>query len=229
MKSDRPFRPRRSDDGGPPRPPREARPPREERPPGRRPTFFRAPSADGVRPSEEMAEGTVKWFNVDKGFGFVELAGGERSAFLHASVLEARRRPPPRAGAKLRGRLGEGPKGLQITEILEIVDAPPEGPGDEGAPRADARPSRGDAYPSRGDAKPSRKPPGVPMLGTLKWYDSERGFGFVGVDDGGGDVFLHAAVLKRIGMEGMPEGQRVMVLVGDGPRGREARAIAPVE
>jgi CspA family cold shock protein len=221
MKSPRPFRPRHPDDGASFGPPRGARPPREERAAGRRPTFFRAPSSDGVKATDEVVEGTVKWFNLDKGFGFVELEG-ERMAFLHASVLEARRRPPPHAGAKLRGRLGEGPKGLQITEILEVVDAPPEGAGGEHG-------MRGERPLSRGDARPSAKSPGVPMLGTVKWYDAERGFGFVGADDGGSDVFLHAAVLKRIGKDSMENGQRVMVLVGDGPRGREARAIAPVE
>jgi CspA family cold shock protein len=227
MKPPRPFRPRYDDEGAPSRPPRDGRPPREERMPGRRPTFFRAPSSDGVRSTGEEVEGTVKWFNLDKGFGFVELAG-DRTAFLHASVLEARRRPPPHAGARLRGRLGEGPKGLQITEILEVVDAPPEGAGGEHGTRGEHE-GRGERPLARGDARHAAKSPGVPMLGTVKWYDAERGFGFVGTDDGGSDVFLHAAVLKRIGMETMANGQRVMVLVGDGPKGREARAIAPVE
>ena len=46
-------------------------------------------------------------------------------------------------------------------------------------------------------------------LGTVKWFDSGRGFGFIGVDSGGPDVFVHISAVERSGMNDLREGQKV--------------------
>jgi CspA family cold shock protein len=66
------------------------------------------------------------------------------------------------------------------------------------------------------------------MLGTVKWFDSGKGYGFVAGDDGGSDIFLGAGVIRRIGMAEPADGARVMVLVVEGAKGREAISVAPV-
>src|SRR3712207_9298659 len=50
----------------------------------------------------------------------------------------------------------------------------------------------------------------IPMnTGTVKWYNDQKGFGFIQPDNGGKDVFVHATALERAGMRGLVEGQKV--------------------
>lgn len=47
------------------------------------------------------------------------------------------------------------------------------------------------------------------QLGTVKFYNDQKGFGFIAPDDGGKDVFVHATALERAGMQNLREGQKV--------------------
>lgn len=47
------------------------------------------------------------------------------------------------------------------------------------------------------------------IKGTVKFYNEQKGFGFIAPDDGGKDVFVHATALERAGMHGLREGQKV--------------------
>ena len=47
------------------------------------------------------------------------------------------------------------------------------------------------------------------QTGTVKFYNDQKGFGFIQPDDGGNDVFVHATALERAGMRGLNEGQKV--------------------
>jgi CspA family cold shock protein len=150
-----------------------------------------------------VVDAVVKWFNPEKGFGFVELADGTGDAFLHIAVLEASGRKSVAAGAKVKARVGQGQKGPQVTEVLR--------PGPLGP-----RPQR--AAPDLSNA--------VEMSGTVKWYNPDKGFGFIAIGDGGKDVFVHASVLQRAGIADLAEGQRVTMQVVEGMKGREAATIA---
>jgi cold shock protein len=46
-------------------------------------------------------------------------------------------------------------------------------------------------------------------LGTVKWFNAQKGFGFIQPDDGGKDVFVHISAVERAGMHGLDEGQKV--------------------
>ena len=59
----------------------------------------------------------------------------------------------------------------------------------------------------------------------MKWYNAAKGFGFIGSDRGGKDIFVHASVLVRAGIAGLTEGQRVTVDVVDGTKGPEAAGL----
>jgi CspA family cold shock protein len=56
-------------------------------------------------------------------------------------------------------------------------------------------------------------------------YKVDKGFGFVGQDDGGKDVFVHATALARAGLNELAEGQRVRMQIGQGKKGLEAQAV----
>lgn len=167
----------------------------------------RGPQFDS--PSGPTVQATVKWYNPDKGFGFVELSNGSGDAFLHVSVVERGGHGSVAAGATLEVRAGPGPKGQQVTEILS-VDASTAGLEPPRRPRPE-RPN----FPQVDRAT-------VEEVGTVKWYNDTKGFGFIAADRGGKDIFVHASALQRAGITGLAEGQRVAVDVADGQKGPEA-------
>ena len=59
--------------------------------------------------------------------------------------------------------------------------------------------------------------------GTVKWFNSEKGFGFIQQDEGGNDIFVHITALRNAGLQTLNEGQRVSYEVEDN-RGRAAAA-----
>ena len=61
--------------------------------------------------------------------------------------------------------------------------------------------------------------------GTVKWFNSDKGFGFVVGDDGGKDVFLHVSVVERSGLATVGEGQRLSMKVVKTAKGREAVSL----
>ena len=66
-------------------------------------------------------------------------------------------------------------------------------------------------------------------VGSVKWYNPEKGFGFIGRDDGGKDVFVHVTTLERGGLSGLAEGQRVRMKIAQGQKGQEMRSIEPLD
>nr|MCV4210182.1 cold shock domain-containing protein [Roseomonas sp. SXEYE001] len=67
--------------------------------------------------------------------------------------------------------------------------------------------------------------PGEEVRGTVKWYNAEKGFGFVAPNDGSKDVFVHATALERSGVAPLSEGQAVTMQVVQGNKGLEASTI----
>lgn len=144
---------------------------------------------------ERVVRARVKWFNVEKGFGFVTPLDGLPEAFLHASVLARGGVARLSEGAEVVCAVAATAKGPQVVRVDEVVVA---------------------------EAEPE---PDLSLSGVVKWYQPEKGFGFVIPEDGDRDVFVHKTALKRSGLDGLMGGQRVLVSVILGAKGREARTV----
>jgi cold shock protein len=193
-------------------------PPSFGRPP---PRSFDRPPRESSRPvpSGPERQAKVKWFNGEKGFGFVELTDGTGEAFLHISVLESAGHSALEPGTTLMVRVGQGAKGPQISEVVSVDTStaePSRGPRPGGRPTGD-RPMR-----DRGFDRPSG--PTEEVDGHVKWYDPKKGFGFVAVE-GSKDVFIHRSVLNRQGIMELQEGQRIHMKVVPGAKGLEATSV----
>ena len=171
----------------------------------RRPGFFREDTPPGRR-----VEAKVKWFNASKGFGFVTLSDGTQDAFLPMAILRRAGYEDVREGATVTCEVSAGAKGPLVTAVLDVDSSTavaPQARGDSGG--FDRRMPR----------------PSTTLEGAVKWFEAEKGYGFISPDGGGKDVFIHITALRRSGVNTLGPGQRVRVDVVDGKKGLEADRI----
>lgn len=173
-------------------------------------------SSYNAAPTGPIVDATVKWFNPEKGFGFVEVGDGSGDAFLHINALQTAGHDAVAPGTRLRVQVGQGQKGAQVTNVIEVDTSTAIAGGGPSGPRP------GNARPPRVAIDPSRA---VEVSGTVKWFNTEKGFGFVTCEDGGKDVFVHTSIVSAAGLNGLGEGEQVTMRVVDTPKGREAVSI----
>jgi CspA family cold shock protein len=126
----------------------------------------------------------VKWFNPEKGFGFVEFTDGWGEAFLHISAVERAGHTALEPGTTLVVRTGQGQRRPQVAEITS-VDA---GTAEPEIPRSVRSASSGEprfsGSSSRGQGRSLALFRTHEGRGTVKWYNPEKDFGFVSPDEG---------------------------------------------
>jgi len=64
--------------------------------------------------------------------------------------------------------------------------------------------------------------------GTVKWFNDQKGFGFITPEGGGEDVFAHHTAIQMNGFKSLKEGQRVEFEIRQGPKGKQAANIRPL-
>jgi len=64
--------------------------------------------------------------------------------------------------------------------------------------------------------------------GTVKWFNGEKGFGFIAQDDGGPDVFVHFSAISGTGYRNLDEGMKVGFDTNQGPKGLQAANVHPI-
>lgn len=163
--------------------------------------------------AEENVTVVVKWFNVTKGFGFVTNPERGPDIFLHASVVSMAGNPDLPEGSTLTVDLMETQRGLQVASIHTVDSST----GIRRAP-SQAEPIDGEDAASLGD----------PVDGKIKFFDANKGYGFVAIDTGGADVFISARTMERCGVMSVENEQRVRVRTRMGDKGPMAESIEVV-
>jgi len=152
----------------------------------------------------DRVSATVKWFNPIKGFGFVQPANGTGDAFIHVSVLEAAGQKDLQDGAELECEIEQGPRGPMVSVIYSIIagSGEPAETVDENAPVTD---------------------------GVVKFFDANKGYGFVVPDGEGQDVFVSGRVVAQSGLRMLEADSRVRVTTKMGDKGPLAVTVELLE
>ncbi len=181
----------------------------------------------------------VKWYNQSKGFGFVKPADGSADAFLHASVVGQAGYQELAEGTQIVCDIASGPRGPQVSAI-HSVEAPTEPPaGRTFRPRMGGGGGYGGGgggggYSSGGGGGyggggggygGGGSGPTEVVEGKVKFFNAEKGFGFITPDDGGKDVFVSARTLNRTGINTLVADQRVRVTTRMGQKGPMADKV----
>jgi len=178
------------------------------------PSYFDSkpdPQSASSATTSPASDAEVLWFNAEKGFGFLKLSDGSE-AFIHLSRLQAAGHGSLAEGARLAVRTERGSKGLQVAEVVSVIPAG----GASSAPMAGRFTGASAAAPDL---------VGEEVTGMVKRYDLSRGFGFIALDGGGDDVFVHATTLTRSGVPTLEVGQKIAIIYTRGSKGLEARTI----
>jgi CspA family cold shock protein len=179
--------------------------------------------AGGGMPPQVVGEakGVVKFFNGQKGFGFIVRDDGGDDVFVHISAVEQ---------AGLTG-LAEG-QPLEFTLVdrggrVSATDLKIEG---DPLPVEDRGPPRDRAGPGGGGGGPQRELTGEKASGTVKFFNATKGFGFITRDDGQPDAFVHISAVERAGMISLNEGDRVEFELEVDRRGKTAAVnLVPIQ
>src|SRR3546814_9751887 len=159
----------------------------------------------GGMPPQVVGEGkgVVKFFNGQKGFGFIVRDDGGEDVFVHISAVEQ---------AGLTG-LAEG-QPLEFTLVdrggkVSATDLKIEGEPLPVTDRPAAAPAKDRGGFGGNDRAPQRQLTGEKASGTVKFFNAMKGFGFIQRDDGQPDAFVHISAVERAGMAALNEGDRL--------------------
>lgn len=157
----------------------------------------------------ERIEASVKWYNPEKGYGFLTLDNGSLDVdiMIHFSVLDAVQCPYVNKGDRVICDVGPGKCGLHVIRVIEVKF-------ESVSPR------------SLSDYLNPTLPEAIEEIeGTIKWYNPDKGYGFILPNNRTAEIFLHSSVLRRTGHKILEPGTRVLAKVFLSEKGPEARQI----
>ncbi len=166
-------------------------------------------------------KGAVKWFDPQRGYGMIlpeagegpQESAGPGDIFIHITCVRRAGHDPEimQPGAIVTCEVSRGPKGLQALEILNI-----EGGGTLAPPR--------DISTERAFFAGVRQREAL-QEAEVKWFNAQRGYGFLTRKEGGPDIFISSRVLRQTDMADLYPGQRVMVRIEEGKSGLMAAEV----
>ena len=174
--------------------------------------------AGGGMPPQVVGEGKgmVKFFNPQKGFGFVVRDDGGEDVFVHISAVEQAGLTDLADGQPLEFTLVDRGGRISATNLkIEGDPMPVDRGGGGGAPHGE-----GGGGGDRGG--PQRQLTGEKASGTVKFFNAMKGFGFIQRDDGQPDAFVHISAVERAGMPTLNEGDRLEFELEVDRRGKHA-------
>ena len=148
-----------------------------------------------------MITGQVKWYDQQRGFGFVLADDGTGDVMVHANIVKAFGLPYLVTGQEVSLEAEKTERGMLGTKLIEVQDL---------------ETAEGDALvppPITDEVKEALLP------ARVKWFDRVKGFGFVNIFGEAGDVFLHMETIRECAYPEVQQGDAVAVLTGDGPKG----------
>lgn len=180
-------------------------------------------AAGGGRPSMPAqvvgeGKGVVKFFNAQKGFGFVVRDDGGEDVFVHISAVEMAGLSTLAEGQPLGFTLVDRNGRISATDL--VIEGEPIAATERPAPRD--RGDRPERAPMAGGAGGGRTLTGESASGTVKFFNAMKGFGFIQRDDGQPDAFVHISAVERAGMSSLNEGDRLKFEIEIDRRGKAA-------
>ena len=166
----------------------------------------------GGMPPQVVGEGkgVVKFFNPQKGFGFIVRDDGGEDVFVHISAVEQAGLTDLADGQPLEFTLVDRGGRISATNLrIEGEPMPVERSGGGGAGAG-------------GAGGPQRQLTGEKASGTVKFFNSMKGFGFIQRDDGQPDAFVHISAVERAGIPTLNEGDRLDFEIEVDRRGKYA-------
>lgn len=164
------------------------------------------------------AKGVVKFFNGQKGFGFIVRDDGGEDVFVHISAVEQAGLTGLAEGQPLEFTLVDRGGRVSATDLK--IEGDPLPVEDRGPPRDRAA----------GGGGPQRELTGEKASGTVKFFNATKGFGFITRDDGQPDAFVHISAVERAGMVSLNEGDRVEFELEVDRRGKTAAVnLVPIQ
>ena len=158
--------------------------------------------------SGDRHNGTVKWFDSTRGFGFIVADVGD--ILVHFSLLRDHGRRTLPEGATVSCLAISGARGLQATKILEIDLATAIGPDLD---------QRSDERRMRADVPGLLEKAGDFETVTVKWFNRLKGYGFLNRLNDPQDIFVHMETLRRGGFHEVEPDQRLRARVAPGDKG----------
>ena len=181
-------------------------------------------------PAQVVGEGkgVVKFFNGQKGFGFIVRDDGGEDVFVHITAVEQAGLSGLAEGQPLAFTLVDRGGKVSATDLviegepMPVESRPPREPregGFGGGPRGGGGGFGGDRG---GGGGPQRQLTGEKATGTVKFFNAMKGFGFIQRDDGQPDAFVHISAVERAGMGSLNEGDRLQFDIEVDRRGKYA-------